>query len=121
MVGEGAPPRHDYPEPVARMLGETLVLAAALAKALKYDGVFTLQTNGDGPITLMVADVTSAGQKVVVMDDLLATGGTMAASIELLHKLGADVRGAVCIIELEFLDGRKRIDVPFEALVTYSE
>lgn len=54
--------RHDYPEPVARMLGETLVLAAALAKALKYDGVFTLQTNGDGPITLMVADVTSAGE-----------------------------------------------------------
>jgi molecular chaperone Hsp33 len=42
--------RHDYPEPVALMLGEAIVLAAALAGALKYDGVFTLQTRGDGPI-----------------------------------------------------------------------
>lgn len=53
--------RHDYPEPVALMLGEAIALAAALAGALKYDGVFTLQTRGDGPIRLLVADVTSAG------------------------------------------------------------
>ena len=53
--------RHAYPEPVALMLGEAIVLAAALAGALKYDGVFTLQTRGDGPIRLLVADVTSAG------------------------------------------------------------
>jgi len=53
--------RHAYPEPVARMLGEAIVLAVALAGALKYDGVFTLQTKGDGPIHLLVADVTSAG------------------------------------------------------------
>src|SRR6185437_2423342 len=49
--------RHDYPV----MLGEAIALAAALAGALKYDGVFTLQTRGDGPIRLLVADVTSAG------------------------------------------------------------
>ncbi|HKW54511.1 MAG TPA: Hsp33 family molecular chaperone [Stellaceae bacterium] len=53
--------RHDYPEPVALMLGEAIALAAALAGALKYDGVFTLQTRGDGPIRLLVADVTSGG------------------------------------------------------------
>ena len=53
--------RHDYPEPVALMLGEAIALAAALSGALKYDGVFTLQTKGDGPIHLLVADVTSAG------------------------------------------------------------
>jgi molecular chaperone Hsp33 len=53
--------RHAYPEPVALMLGEAIALAAALAGALKYDGVFTLQTRGDGPIRLLVADVTSAG------------------------------------------------------------
>ena len=46
--------RHDYPEPVAVMLGETLVLAAGLAAALKFDGVFILQAAGDGPISLMV-------------------------------------------------------------------
>src|SRR5579872_68609 len=53
--------RHAYPEPVAVMLGEAIALAVALAGALKYDGVFTLQTKGDGPIHLLVADVTSAG------------------------------------------------------------
>jgi molecular chaperone Hsp33 len=53
--------RHQYPPIVAELLGETVALAAALAGALKYDGVFTLQTKGDGPIRLMVADVTSDG------------------------------------------------------------
>ncbi len=53
--------RHAYPEPVAVMLGEAIALAVALAGALKYDGVFTLQTKGDGAIRLLVADVTSAG------------------------------------------------------------
>ena len=53
--------QHDYPEPVALLLAEMLSLAAALARALKFDGVFTLQTKGDGPIRLMVADVTSGG------------------------------------------------------------
>jgi molecular chaperone Hsp33 len=53
--------RHAYPEPVAVMLGEAIALAAALAGALKYDGVFTLQTKGDGPIRLLVADITTSG------------------------------------------------------------
>jgi len=53
--------RHAYPEPVAQMLGEAIALAAALARALKYDGVFSLQTKGDGPIGMMVADVTTQG------------------------------------------------------------
>ncbi|MFQ5956027.1 MAG: Hsp33 family molecular chaperone HslO, partial [Kiloniellales bacterium] len=54
--------RHDYPQPVAVMLGEMLVLTAGLAAALKFDGVFILQATGDGPITLMVADLTSGGE-----------------------------------------------------------
>jgi len=53
--------RHAYPEPVAVILGEAIALAAALAGALKYEGVFTLQTKGDGPIRLLVADVSSDG------------------------------------------------------------
>jgi len=59
------------------------------------------------------------GQRVVILDDVLATGGTMAASIALLSKVGADVRGAACLIELAGLGGRKRISVPFGSLVTY--
>ncbi len=53
--------RHDYPPVVARTLAEMIAMAAALAATLKYDGVFTLQTKGDGPIRMMVADVTSDG------------------------------------------------------------
>ena len=52
---------HDYPEPVAELLGEAQAIAAALAGALKFDGVFTLQIKGEGPVTMLVADVTSEG------------------------------------------------------------
>jgi molecular chaperone Hsp33 len=60
-VVDGILNRHDYPEAVAAMLGETMALAACLAGSLKYEGVFTLQTKGDGPIGVLMADVTTAG------------------------------------------------------------
>lgn len=53
--------RHAYPDAVAKFLGETMTLAVLLSSMLKYEGIFTLQTKGDGPIKLMVADVTSVG------------------------------------------------------------
>jgi molecular chaperone Hsp33 len=53
--------KHAYPAPVARILTEMLTLAAALASALKYEGVFTLQTKTEGAVRLMVVDVTSGG------------------------------------------------------------
>jgi len=53
---------HRYPKLVATRLAEALALTAALAAALKYDGIFTLQIKGDGPVRLLVADATSAGQ-----------------------------------------------------------
>ncbi|MBM85381.1 MAG: molecular chaperone Hsp33 [Rhodospirillaceae bacterium] len=52
---------HDYPDPVARLMAEMLVLAPSLAGALKYEGVFTLQIKGNGPVTTLMADVTSEG------------------------------------------------------------
>ena len=68
------------------------------------------------------ADDTKKGQRVVVLDDLLATGGTMAASIELLNQVGAEVVGAICMIELSFLNGRNRLGgVPFNSLMSYDE
>jgi adenine phosphoribosyltransferase len=65
------------------------------------------------------ADAVAPGQRVVVVDDLLATGGTMAAGIALLRQVGAEIPAAVALIELSFLNGRRRLDVPFETLVTY--
>ncbi|HEC14676.1 MAG TPA: adenine phosphoribosyltransferase [Rhodospirillales bacterium] len=66
-------------------------------------------------------DAVEPGQKVVILDDLLATGGTMNAAINLFNDVGANVVGAACIIELAFLGGRAKLDVPFNALVSYDE
>ena len=52
---------HGYPPAINNLIGETMVLAAILASALKYDGVFTLQVQGDGPVSLIMADITSDG------------------------------------------------------------
>ena len=67
----------------------------------------------------MQADAMAPGTRVVLVDDLLATGGTMAAGIALLRQAGAEVPAAAALIELTFLNGRARLDVPFEALVSY--
>ncbi|GBQ25905.1 adenine phosphoribosyltransferase [Acetobacter estunensis NRIC 0472] len=67
------------------------------------------------------AEAIKPGQRVVVTDDLLATGGTLAASIALLRKAGANVVGASVMIELAGLRGRDKIDVPLHALLTYKD
>jgi len=67
----------------------------------------------------MQADGVAPGDRVVLLDDLLATGGTMAAGISLLRQAGAVVPAAACLIELTFLNGRRRLDVPFESLIAY--
>jgi len=54
--------KHDYPEPVAQMLGELLALAATLSGVIKFDGVFSVQTKGNGPIRFMVVDITTSGE-----------------------------------------------------------
>jgi len=64
-------------------------------------------------------DALQPGQRVVILDDLLATGGTLAASIELCQQAGADVVGCGVVIELEFLNGRNAIDIPICALTSY--
>ncbi|MFT6558031.1 Hsp33 family molecular chaperone HslO [Sneathiella sp.] len=53
--------RHDYPEVVARFLGEALVLSAVLGGALKFEGIFTVQTKSDGAITMLASDMTTPG------------------------------------------------------------
>lgn len=75
-----------------------------------------------GSDTLQIQrDAIAPGQRVVVLDDLLATGGTLGASLALFDKVGAKVVGAACIIELTFLNGRDKVDVPFDALIQYDD
>jgi molecular chaperone Hsp33 len=50
---------HDYPLPVAKLLGEAIVLTVMLGSALKFDGRFILQTQSDGPVRMLVVDFTS--------------------------------------------------------------
>jgi adenine phosphoribosyltransferase len=64
-------------------------------------------------------DAIRPGQRVLVLDDLIATGGTMQAAIELVQQQGGIVVGAACIIELGFLNGRSRIGAPLTSIVTY--
>ena len=67
----------------------------------------------------VLADAFAPGEKVVVLDDVLATGGTAAASCELVERAGAQVLAAVFLLELEFLHGRSRLtDRVVQSLVT---
>ena len=64
-------------------------------------------------------DAISPGQRIIVVDDLIATGGTMQAAINLVQGQGGTVAAAVCIIELAFLNGRRRLTVPLSSMVVY--
>jgi adenine phosphoribosyltransferase len=67
----------------------------------------------------MQADAVEPWQRVVLLDDLLATGGTMAAGVQLLRQAGAEVPAVAALIELTFLGGRARLDLPCETLLRY--
>ena len=85
--------RHDYPAQVASVLAEALALAPLLSAALKYEGIFTLQTKGDGPVSMLVVDVTSAGDlrgyAQFDTDAVLALASTGAAQPSIPRLLGS--------------------------------
>lgn len=65
-------------------------------------------------------DAIVPGQKVLIADDLLATGGTIETTIKLIEKLGGVVVGAAFLIELTYLDGRAKLgQIPVSSLVTF--
>ncbi|WP_135081948.1 adenine phosphoribosyltransferase [Terasakiella sp. SH-1] len=87
-------------------------------KTITYD--YDLEY-GSNTIEIQV-DCVKPGQRVVILDDLLATGGTMEAAIKLFKDAGAEVVGTASMIELTFLNGRERLNgVPFDALVSYDD
>jgi adenine phosphoribosyltransferase len=75
---------------------------------------------GDAEVEMHV-DAISPGERVVLVDDLLATGGTSGAAVNLVQKVGGIVGAALFVIELEFLNGRKKLppDVHAYSMVQY--
>jgi adenine phosphoribosyltransferase len=66
------------------------------------------------------ADAIKPGQRVLLLDDLLATGGTMKACCDLVRKLGGDIVGVAVLIELADLGGRERVgDLPLHCVLSY--
>lgn len=64
-------------------------------------------------------DAFEKGQRVLIVDDLLATGGTIMAAAKLVRGAGAVVAGSSCLIELSFLKGREKLDMPFASVMSY--
>ncbi len=107
--------------PLALELGCGFIMVRKNGKlpGAKVEHTYDLEYGSD---TIEIqADAIEPGQRIVVMDDLLATGGTMAAAIALARKVGGDVRAACCIIELSFLNGREKLTVPFDTLLAYED
>lgn len=106
--------------PVAYALGLGFVPVRKPGKlpAQTISETYALEYGAD---TLEVhADAIHPGQRVVIVDDLLATGGTVLATANLLRKAGADIAGMAFLIELTFLNGRdKLIEYPVLSLVQY--
>jgi adenine phosphoribosyltransferase len=75
---------------------------------------------GDAEVEMHV-DAIAAGERVVLVDDLLATGGTSGAAVNLVQKIGGIVGSALFVIELTFLHGREKLppDVPVHSLVRF--
>lgn len=84
--------RHRQPEPVGRLIGEALVLAVALGSRLKFEGVVTLQTSSGGPVSRIVADMTSDGAvraSVAADPERLAAMIADGGSLDFAHLAGS--------------------------------
>lgn len=93
----------------ARKAGKLPWETVGVEYALEY-GTATLE---------MHTDAIRPGDKVLICDDLLATGGTAAACCELVRRLGGEIVGCAFVIELDFLRGRERLDAPVRSLIHY--
>jgi adenine phosphoribosyltransferase len=105
--------------PVALLLNTGFIMARKKGKlpGATIQHEYALEYGHD--VLEIQKDAIKPGQRVVVLDDLLASGGTMSATIALLRKVGAIVVCVGVIIELDFLKGRDRLDVPVISLARY--
>ncbi len=118
-------------ELIAGIDARGFIFASALAYSLKKGLVMIRKKNKlpgkkisyeydleYGTDTLEI-NVNLTNKRIIVVDDLLATGGTAEATTNLIKKSGGEVSCFVSLIELDFLEGRKRIEIPTESLIHY--
>jgi adenine phosphoribosyltransferase len=108
-----------FAAPVALALGVGLGLVRKQGK-LPFDTLqarYELEYGVDS--VEMHVDALSAGQRVLIVDDLIATGGTAAAAVLLARQARAEVIGCSFLIELEALAGGKRVDAPCHAVLRF--
>jgi adenine phosphoribosyltransferase len=99
-----------FAAPIAYELGVGFVPVRKLGK-LPADTISAEYALEYGTNTLELhVDAIDEGQRVLVVDDLLATGGTVGATIDLVERLGGEVVGTAFLVELTSLDGRRRLD-----------
>jgi adenine phosphoribosyltransferase len=99
-----------FSAPMAYLLGAGLVPVRKLGK-LPAETITVEYALEYGSNTLEIhRDAIQAGQKVLIVDDLLATGGTVKGTIELVERLKGEVVGLAFLVELEFLKGRDRLE-----------
>ncbi len=109
-----------FASPIALALGAGFVPVRKAGKLpwKTHSASYTLEYGEN--IVEIHQDAIQPGEKVLLVDDLLATGGTAAAAVSLLEKLGADIVSVSFLIELSFLDGRNKINHSnINSIITY--
>lgn len=107
-----------FAAPLALRLGCGFVPVRKAGK-LPYSTVSETYELEYGSATIEIhEDAVKPGAKVLIVDDLLATGGTVSAAVKLFEKLGAQIEGIEFVIELDFLKGRKKLaSYPVNSLI----
>lgn len=106
--------------PVAYAIGVGFVPIRKKGKlpAERVEASYNLEYGSD--ILAMHKDAIKSGQRILLVDDLLATGGTIGSTVELVRKLGGQIVGATFLIELTGLNGREKLgDIDTYSLITY--
>lgn len=108
--------------PIAYRIGSAVCLVRKKGK-LPYRVIEEIYEKEYGFDVLTIhKDTIKSGEKVLIVDDLLATGGTIAATIRLVERLGGEIVGISCIIDLPFLGGSKKLEkYKLNCLVSYGK
>jgi adenine phosphoribosyltransferase len=107
--------------PLAYLLGAGFVPVRKKGKLPAEVVEITYELEYGTDTLAMHRDAVAPGDRVLVVDDLLATGGTLQAVVELVHRLEGEVLEVCVLVELAFLKGRDMLHLPLFSLITYEQ